>query len=84
VGVLLGVVSLLVKPVVKLLTFPFILLTLGLLLWVINALMLSLAGWLAGELDLDFHVRDFFWSALLGALVVSVVTWAVDRALDRD
>src|SRR3990170_5569905 len=71
VGVLLGLVSAVVKPVITFLTFPFILLTLGLLLWVINALMLSLAGWLAGGLDLGFHVRDFFWAALLGALVVS-------------
>ena len=84
VGVLLGIVSMVVKPVITFLTFPFILLTLGLLLWVINALMLSLAGWLAGELDLGFHVRDFFWAALLGALVVSVVNWLVDSALDRE
>ena len=84
VGVLLGLVSAVVKPVITFLTFPFILLTLGLLLWVINALMLSLAGWLAGELDLGFHVRDFFWAALLGALVVSLVNWVVDSALDRE
>jgi putative membrane protein len=84
VGVLLGLVSMVVKPVVAFLTFPFILLTLGLLLWVINALMLSLAGWLAGELDLRFHVTDFFWAALLGALVVSIVNWVVDGLLDRE
>ena len=82
VGVILGLVSMVVKPVVTLLTLPFILLTLGLFLWVVNALMLWLAGWLAGELELGFRVADFFWAALLGALVISVVNWAVDRVLD--
>jgi len=84
VGVILGVVSSLVKPVVKVLALPVIILTLGLFLWVINALMLTLTGWLAGELDLGFRVGDFFWSALLGALVISLVNWAVDSVWERD
>ena len=84
VGVILGIVSILVKPLVKLLSLPFIILTLGLFLWVINALMLELTAWLAGQLDLNFRVGDFFWSALLGALVISLVNWAVDTVLDRD
>lgn len=77
VGLILGLVSSLVKPLVQLLSLPFIILTLGLFLWVINALMLELTGWLADQLDLGFHVGDFFWSALLGALVISLVNWAV-------
>lgn len=84
VGVILGLVSAVVKPVVKLLSLPFIVLTLGLFLWVINALMLQLTGWVAGRLDLGFRVDDFFWDALLGALVISVVNWLVDSVLDRD
>ncbi|QZY28985.1 phage holin family protein [Nocardioides coralli] len=83
VGVILGLVSSVVKPVVKLLSLPFIVLTLGLFLWVINALMLMLTSWLAGELGLGFRVVDFFWAALLGAVVISVVNWAVDRVLER-
>lgn len=83
VGAILGIVSSFVKPVVKLLSLPFIILTLGLFLWVINALMLKLTGWLAGQLDLGFRVGDFFWTALLGALVISLVTWAVDALVDR-
>jgi putative membrane protein len=39
--------------------------------------MLELTGWLAGQLDLGFVVDDFFWSALLGALVITLVNWAV-------
>ena len=84
VGIILGLVSSLVKPVVKFLSFPIVILTLGLFLWVINALMLKLTGWLAGQLDLGFRVGDFFWSALLGALVISLVNWGVATVVDRD
>ncbi|HEX6150698.1 phage holin family protein [Nocardioides sp.] len=77
VGVILGIVSSLVKPVVTILSIPFIILTLGLFLWVINALMLLLTSWLAEQFDLGFVVDDFFWSALLGALVITIVNWAV-------
>jgi putative membrane protein len=84
VGVILGLVSSLVKPVVTFLSFPVVILTLGLFLWVINALMLLLTGWLAGQLDLGFRVDDFFWSALLGALVISIVDWGVATVTDRD
>jgi putative membrane protein len=84
VGLILGIVSSLVKPVVKLLSLPFIILTLGLFLWVINALMLELTAWLATQLDLGFRVGDFFWSALLGALVISLVNWAVATVVDDD
>ncbi len=82
VGVILGVVSSFVKPVVKVLSIPFIILTLGLFLWVINALMLLLTSWLAKQLDLGFVVDDFFWSALLGALVISLVNWFVASVTD--
>lgn len=84
VGVILGLVSSLVKPVVKFLSFPIVILTLGLFLWAINALMLKLTGWFAGQLDLGFRVGDFFWSALLGALVISLVNWGVATVVDRD
>ena len=60
---ILGVVTAFVKPVLKLLSIPFIILTLGLFLLVINALMLLLTGWLAGQLDIGFHV-DGFWTAV--------------------
>ena len=84
VGAILGVVSIFVKPIVQLLSIPFIIITLGLFLWVINALMLELTGWLAEQLDLGFRVDDFFWSALLGALVISVVNWIVAAVVDND
>lgn len=73
VAALFGVVNALVKPVLQLLSLPLVVLTLGLFLVVVNALMLSLTSWLSGVLGLDFHVESFFWDAVLGALVVSAV-----------
>jgi len=68
-----GLVNLVVRPILILLALPAVLLTLGIALLFINALMLLLTGALVP----DFHVRDFFWAAVLGALVV----WAVNMAL---
>jgi putative membrane protein len=83
VGVIFGLVNGFVRPVVKLLSLPFILLTLGLLIFVINACMLLLTSWLAGLLDVGFHV-DGFWTAGLGAIIVSIVLWLLDLLLPDD
>lgn len=83
VAVVLGLVTMLVRPVVRLLSFPLIILTVGLFLLVINALMLMLTAWIADGLDLGFRV-DGFWTALLGGLVITVVTWGVDRLLGSE
>jgi putative membrane protein len=77
VGLIFGVVNAFVRPVVTLLSLPFIILTLGLMIFVINALMLMLTGWLAGQLGLAFAV-DGFWSAVWGALIISIVTWGLE------
>lgn len=74
VGALFGVVNTVVRPVVKLFTFPFILLSFGLLLVVINALMLQLVGWLSGAIGIDFDPGPFWWSTILAAIVVSIVS----------
>jgi len=83
VAIVFGVVNAVVRPVVTLLSLPFILLTLGLLIFVINALMLLLTGWLSRQLGLEFEV-DGFGTALLGALVVTVTTWLLELVLGRD
>lgn len=80
VGAVFGVINAFVKPVVKLLSFPLIILSLGLMLIVINALMLLLTSKIAGDLSLNFHVRDF-GSALLGALVISVAGLVIESIL---
>lgn len=74
VALIFGVVNAVVGPVVKLLSFPFIVLTLGLLVFVINAAMLMLTSKIAGDLDLAFHVDEFWWTAIWGAIVISVAT----------
>jgi putative membrane protein len=76
-GLLFGLVNLLVRPVVKLLALPLYVLTLGLFAFVVNALMLELTSWLSGFTLFTLHVDRFFWSAVLGALVVSLVSWAL-------
>ena len=80
VAAIFGIVNAIVKPVVKLLSLPFIILTLGLLTFVINALMLWLTSWITGKLDVQFHV-DGFWSALFGALIISVVGMIINAVL---
>jgi putative membrane protein len=72
VALVFGVVNAIIKPLTKVLTFPLIILTLGLFLLVINSLMLMLTSAVSGALGLGFSVRDF-WAAFWGALVVSVV-----------
>ena len=74
VGLLFGLVNAVIKPVVRLLSFPLIILTLGLFTLVVNALMLLLTSWLSARLGLAFHVDAFFWDAVLGALVVTFVS----------
>ncbi|MFI6702251.1 phage holin family protein [Streptomyces sp. NPDC101062] len=83
VALLFGLVNFLVKPVLKLLTLPLFILTLGLFTLVVNALMLLLTSWLADKLSLSFQVEGF-WTAVLGGLVISVVSWALNVALPDD
>lgn len=66
------VINMFVAPVLKLLSLPAIILTLGFALLVINALLLLLTEWVTGQFDVAFHV-DGFWWALLGSVVISIV-----------
>ncbi|WP_030237510.1 MULTISPECIES: phage holin family protein [unclassified Streptomyces] len=80
VALIFGLVNFLVKPVVKLFSLPLLIVTLGLFTLVVNALMLLLTSWLADQIDLSFHV-DGFWTAVLGGLIISVVSWALHVVL---
>jgi putative membrane protein len=73
VGAIFGLISSFVRPIVKFLSLPLIILTLGFMLLVINALMLLLTSKIAGSVDLGFHV-DGFWVALFGSIVISVAS----------
>ncbi|ANS79849.1 membrane protein of unknown function [Serinicoccus hydrothermalis] len=81
VAAVFGVVNAFVRPLVQLLSLPLIILSLGLFLVVINALMLLLTSWLAGVLGLDFQVTDFWWDAVLGSIIISVVSMFVGMLL---
>lgn len=83
VSLILGLVTMFVEPVVKFLSLPFIVLTIGLFLLVINALMLMLTGWIADQADIAFHV-DGFWAALLGSIVITLVTGFINIAVLKD
>ncbi|SOD85253.1 phage holin family protein [Streptomyces sp. Ag109_G2-15] len=84
VALIFGLVNFLVKPIVKVLTFPLFILTLGLITLIVNALMLLLTSWVCGKLDLSFHVEGF-WTAVLGGLIISIVSWALNLLLpDED
>ena len=80
VALIFGVITSFVKPVLSFLSIPFIVITLGLFLLVINAAMLKLTSWLADKLDIGFHVTGF-WPAVGGAIVITVVTWIVDGVI---
>ncbi|MCW2759199.1 MAG: rane spanning protein [Nocardioidaceae bacterium] len=80
VAVIFAVINAFVKPVVKLLALPFIILTLGLLLLVINAALLLLTSKISDGLDLGFHV-DGFGTAVFASIVISLVTWFVSAVL---
>jgi putative membrane protein len=73
VALVFGVLNAIVRPILKLLTCPLILLTLGLFTFVINALMLWLTSAVSERFGLGFHVTGFV-PAFLGALVVTVVS----------
>jgi putative membrane protein len=84
VAIIFGVINAVLKPIIKVLGCLFYLVTLWLIAFVVNALLFLLVSGLAGVLQLPFHV-DGFWSAFWGAIIVSLVSWAITIVLpDRD
>ena len=83
VAVIFGVINTILKPVIKTVGCTFYVLTLGLVALVVNGLLLWLASYVAGRLDLPFHVTGFV-AAVEGALIVGVVTWLLHLLLDDD
>ena len=73
VALIFGVINAAVKPVFKLVSLPLVILTLGLFLIVINALLLMLTSWVAERVSLGWHVEGF-WTAVVGSVIVSVVS----------
>ena len=84
VALIFGVINAVLKPIVKIVGCAFYILTLGLIALVVNALLLWLTSWLAGKLNLPWHITGF-WPAFWGAIIVSVVGWLLSILIgDRD
>jgi putative membrane protein len=75
-GLVLGIVNAVIRPVLLLLTLPFTLITLGLFIFVVNAICLALTAFVVP----GFSVSGF-WSALAGALIVSLVSWILNAGV---
>ncbi|MCW2855242.1 MAG: putative rane protein [Marmoricola sp.] len=80
VGLIFGLITRVVRPIVNLLALPFIILTLGLGLFVTNALMLLLTSKISGSIGLHFHV-DGFWTAVWGGIVISIASMIATAVL---
>ncbi|TLG14930.1 phage holin family protein [Nocardia cyriacigeorgica] len=77
-------INALVKPIVQLLSLPLVIVTLGLFLLVVNALMLWLTAWITEFTDYGLRI-DGFWAAFWGAIIVTVVNWLLGVLVpDRD
>ena len=78
IGLIFGVVNAVVGPVLRLLSLPFVVLTLGLFLLVINAALLGLTAALTDRLTIDG-----IGTAILGGLILAIAGWVADQLLDR-
>ena len=74
VALIFGVINAILKPIVKIVGCAFYVLTLGLVGLVVNGLLLWLTSYLAGKLNLPFHITGF-WPAFWGAIIVGLVSW---------
>lgn len=83
VALLFGVVNAVVKPLVQLISLPLYVLTLGLFTLVVNALMLMLTAWITEATDWGLRV-DNFGTAVLGGLIVSIVSFVLSAVTSRD
>jgi len=76
VAAILGIVNVLIKPILSLLSCGLLLVTLGLFMFVINAVMLMFTSWIAQNWFGIGFIVDGFWPALWGSIVISIVSWA--------
>jgi putative membrane protein len=78
IGLIFGVVNAIVGPILRLMSLPFVVLTLGLFLLIINAALLGLTALITDRLEVDGFV-----TAVLGGLILAVAGWLADQLLDR-
>ncbi|HIW64290.1 MAG TPA: phage holin family protein [Candidatus Stackebrandtia excrementipullorum] len=80
VAIIFGLVNAIVKPIVKVIGCALYAISLGLFALVVNALLFLLVDYIADTLDIPFHV-DGFWWAMLGAVVVAIVSWILNLVI---
>ncbi len=74
-ALIFGLVNALVRPLLKALTCPLIVLTLGLFTLVVNTLLFALTGWIGTQFGMGFTIDPpWFWNAFLGSLIVSIIS----------
>ena len=78
VAVIYGIVNAVLRPIIKTIGCGLYVLTLGLIALVVNGALFMLVSWIAGQIDLPFHVDHFWPTAVLGALVVGIVSWLLN------
>ena len=78
VAAIFGIINAILRPIVKTVGCAFYVLTLGLIAIVVNGLLFLLTSWIADKIGLPFHVDNFWPSAVLGALLVGVVSWLLN------
>lgn len=80
-GLIFGLVNALIKPIVKLLSLPFYIVTLGLFAFLVNAFMLQITEWISEATPLTFYIDDFFWDAILASVVITFVSMILNLIL---
>ena len=78
VAVIFGVINAVLRPIIKTVGCFAYVLTLGLIALIVNGALFLLTSWIAGQLDLPVHVDKFWPTAVIGALLVSVVSWILN------
>jgi putative membrane protein len=78
IAVIFGLCNAFLRPIIKMVGCAFYILTLGLIALVVNGALFLLTSWIAGLLNLPFHVDNFWPAAILGALVVGIVSWLLN------
>lgn len=84
VAVIVGLANMIIKPILRLLSLPLVLLTFGLFLIIVNALVLQFAVWLSGVWDLGLTSTGFFWATFWASIVVSIAGWIISWILPDD
>jgi putative membrane protein len=85
VAAIFGIINAILRPIIKVFGCWAYVLTLGLVAVVVNGALFLLTSWIAGKLALPFHVDKFWPTAVLGALLVSVISWVLNLVIpDKD